>query len=178
MDIKDQAQQQPPAKPRKVAVQKARPTVASTSRKAPAQRKVSGNERNMSENERAVKDERAAKEEVHHYHLAGWQFWSLNLLALVVLVLVVVNIFLTLDNQNIRAEVNQRQRFINESMQFSRLNNQLIRTLAKTSAQKGDVALRDLLAAQGISFTVNPAASDGSAAGSAKTPSVKAKGTP
>ena len=91
--------------------------------------------------------------------LSGWQFWLLNTLALLGLATVVVNIILALGNQQMQAEVNQRQQLINDGIRLSRLNTQLIQTLAETSARTGDAALRNLLASHGIDFTIKPTSS-------------------
>jgi hypothetical protein len=82
------------------------------------------------------------------------QFWLLTLLAGVSLVLVAINITLSNSNQKIQSEINSRQQFINQTIQISRLNTQLIQTLANLSAQTGDQQLRALLAAHGISFNI------------------------
>ena len=89
-----------------------------------------------------------------------WQFWLLTLIALFTLVTVVMVIIFSLFNQQMRAEVSQRQRIINEGIRFSRLNSQLIQTLAETSARTGDAALSELLASQGIGFSIKPASSN------------------
>ena len=73
----------------------------------------------------------------------------------ITLVLVVVYIILAQDNRSIQAEVNQRQQFINQSIQLGRVNEALIRALATTATANGDEKVRDLLAQNGI--TINPA---------------------
>lgn len=90
--------------------------------------------------------------------LKSWQFSLLNLLAGLVLVLVAINITLFLGNRTVQAQAFERQRTINQGLRLSRLNTQLIRALATMSAQRDDQQLRDLLAAHGITFTVNPPA--------------------
>lgn len=93
--------------------------------------------------------------------LDGWQFWLLTGLAAVAFVLVLANISLAFVIEDDRVEISNRQRFINESLQLSRLNTQLIRSLAENSASTGDSALRELLTSQGIRFTVNSSDSGG-----------------
>jgi hypothetical protein len=73
----------------------------------------------------------------------------------ITLVLVVVYIILAQDNRSIQAEVNQRQQFINQSIQLGRVNEALIRAIATTANANGDEKLRELLAQSGI--TINPA---------------------
>ncbi len=89
--------------------------------------------------------------------LRGWQFWLLNMMAFFGLAMVVTTIILTLGNQEMKTEISQRQRIINDGIRLSRLNTQLIQTLAETSAKTGDAALRNLLLSQGIDFTVKKA---------------------
>jgi len=90
--------------------------------------------------------------------LARWQFWLLNGLAAVALGLVLTNAWVTSDNRELQAEIQQRQAFINESLELSRLNTQVIRALATLSAESGDEELRELLASHGIEFSFEPAA--------------------
>ena len=88
-------------------------------------------------------------------------------LSVAAFLLVVGNILLAIDNQKRQAEVNQRQQFINQSIQLSRANQVLINTLAQIAAKNGDAEIRDLLAANGITFSINNPAS---AAAPAKPP--------
>lgn len=84
-----------------------------------------------------------------------WQFWTLNGVAAVVLVLVAINITLFLGNRSLQVQMYGRQQTINGGIQISRFNTQLIQAIATLSAQTDDSALRDLLAAQGVTFTLN-----------------------
>lgn len=122
-------------------------------------------------------DERPARHEAHGL-LSTRQFWLLNLLAGAALLLVVVEIALALDNRGTRYEVSQRQQFINDSVQFSRLNSQLIQAIAEVSARTGDESLRSLLAAQGISYTVSSPSSNGSSSGGLLVTGRKAERNP
>ena len=76
-------------------------------------------------------------------------------IAVLCLAFVVVNIFLFLGNRTIQGEVNDRQQFINQSIQLDRLNRELIAALANLAARTNDDQVRNLLASQGITFTVN-----------------------
>jgi hypothetical protein len=84
----------------------------------------------------------------------GWLYRLLVALSGITLVLVVAYIVLNQDNRAIQAEINQRQQFINQSIQFGRVNDALIRALATTAFSNKDDKLRDLLAQNGI--TINP----------------------
>ena len=72
----------------------------------------------------------------------------------ITLVLVVVYIVVIQDNRSIQAEVNQRQQFINQSIQLGRIDDALVRALAAAAVSNKDDRLRDLLAQNGI--TINP----------------------
>jgi hypothetical protein len=84
----------------------------------------------------------------------GWLYRLLVALSGITLVLVVAYIVLNQDNRAIQAEINQRQQFINQSIQLGRVNDALIRALATTAFSNKDDKLRDLLAQNGI--TINP----------------------
>jgi hypothetical protein len=93
---------------------------------------------------------------------AGWSYWGAVGLAGLTLVLVFAYIILIQQNRSVQAEVNQRQQFINQSIQLGRVNESLIRNLAAPAINNKDDRLRDLLAQSG--FTINattPAPSSG-----------------
>lgn len=107
----------------------------------------------------------------------SWFRWVLSGIAVLGLAFVVINIFLFLGNRTIQGEVNDRQQFINQSLQLDRLNRELIAALANLAARNNDDQIRNMLASHGISFTVNqptsagPAAGGGAAAASRTKPS-------
>ena len=84
----------------------------------------------------------------------GWLYRLLVALSGMTLVLVVVYIVLIQGNRSVQSEVNQRQQFINQSIQLGRVNDALIRALATMAVSNNDDKLRDLLAQSGI--TINP----------------------
>lgn len=84
----------------------------------------------------------------------GWLHRLLVALSRITLVLVVVYIVLIQDNRSVQSDINQRQQFINQSIQLGRINDALIRALATTAVSNQDDKLRDLLAQNGI--TINP----------------------
>ena len=84
----------------------------------------------------------------------GWLYWGAIGLAGVTIVLVFAYMLLVQNNRSMQAEVNQRQQFINQSIQLGRINDALIRALAATAVSSQDDKLRDLLAQNGI--TINP----------------------
>ena len=82
----------------------------------------------------------------------GWVDRVVLALSGITLVLVVVYLFLVQENRSAQAEDNQRQQFINQSIEFNRLNNALIQALARTAVSAKDDKLRDLLAQNGITI--------------------------
>jgi hypothetical protein len=85
----------------------------------------------------------------------SWLYRLLVALSGITLALVVAYIVLIQDNRTVQAEVNQRQQFINQSIQLGRINDALIRALAAAAVDNNDDKLRELLAQNGI--TINPA---------------------
>jgi succinate dehydrogenase hydrophobic anchor subunit len=84
----------------------------------------------------------------------SWLYRLLVALAGITLILVVVYIILIQDNRSVQAGINQRQQFINQSIQLGRINDVLIHALAATAVSNNDDKLRELLAKNGI--TINP----------------------
>ena len=82
----------------------------------------------------------------------GWVYWVAVGLSGLTLLLVVAYIVLVQDNRTVQAQVNQRQQFINQSTQLSRVNEALIRALATAAISNKDDRLRDLLAQNGITI--------------------------
>jgi hypothetical protein len=90
--------------------------------------------------------------------LRDWKFSLVTALALIGSIMVLVNVSVHRANRALQADVAQRQQFINQSIQLSRLNNEIIKALAQLSAETDDERIRQLLADQGVTFTVNPPA--------------------
>ncbi|HVJ54957.1 MAG TPA: hypothetical protein VM689_21030 [Aliidongia sp.] len=88
---------------------------------------------------------------------SGLLAWTATAMAAVSLALVVVNGAMFTSNQSAQAEVNNRQQFINQSVQIARVEEGLAKALAAV-ATNGDDKVRDLLAEQGITYTVTPPA--------------------
>jgi hypothetical protein len=84
----------------------------------------------------------------------GWIYGMILTLSGITLVLVVVYVLLTEQNRSTQAEVDQRQQFINQSFQFGRVNEALVRALATVAINDKDDKVRALLAQNGI--TINP----------------------
>jgi hypothetical protein len=103
-------------------------------------------------------------------------YWASVGLGALTIVLVVVNFFVLSSNQSIQAAANQRQQFINQSVQLRQADNLLIRTLAQAAINAKDDKLRDLLAQQGVTLTAptSEAAPGAPAAAPAAAPTGKA----
>ena len=84
-------------------------------------------------------------------------------LAVLMLVLVLVNILMSLGNQSLRAEVNQRQQFLAQSMQLEGLHREIVTVLATVALKTNNDQLKSLLASQGINFGQPPPPPAGSA---------------
>jgi hypothetical protein len=98
----------------------------------------------------------------------GWLYWVTVGLSALALALVVGYIILVQDNRRVQVEVNQRQQFINQSLQLGRINEALVRALAAAAVSNKDDKLRDLLTENGI--TIDAAGEPvPSGAGSAQT---------
>jgi hypothetical protein len=88
--------------------------------------------------------------------MEGWLERLLVALSGITVVLVVAYIVLVQDDHTIQAEVNQRQQFINQSIQLGRVDEALIRALAANAGK--DDKLRELLAQNGISINATTGA--------------------
>src|SRR5690348_17010748 len=82
----------------------------------------------------------------------GWLYWVALGLSAATSAVIVVYIFLVQDNRSAQREVNQRQQFVNQTLQLSRINEALIRALATAAANSKSEKLRDLLAQNGIAI--------------------------
>ncbi len=73
-------------------------------------------------------------------------------LAVLVLVLVLVNVFLTFANQSLRMQLTERQQIINQSLQLEALHREIVQSIAGVAARTNDAELKNLLASQGINL--------------------------
>lgn len=79
-------------------------------------------------------------------------FWTLSALALLVLALVVANVFLSRSNTRLQQEVNERQLYIQQTLQLEGLYRDMVRALAELAVKNKDERLQALLASQGITL--------------------------
>lgn len=75
--------------------------------------------------------------------LSSWEFWSLTLTAALALILALVNAHLEDDTRKKRLEASQRQQFLAQTSQLSRLNSELLRVLNQLAER--DSEIRELL---------------------------------
>jgi len=80
----------------------------------------------------------------------------LTVLAVLVLVLVLVNILLSLGNQSVRAEVNERQQVLAQGMQLEGLHREIVTVLATVALKTNNDQLKSLLGSQGINLGQPP----------------------
>ena len=76
------------------------------------------------------------------------------LLGALSLLLLIANIALINSNRGLQDSANQRQSDISKAQQLASLNQGLVQALAEAAVNNSDTAIKDLLAAQGI--TINP----------------------
>lgn len=84
-------------------------------------------------------------------------------MAKILAVLAVITFGLTIFNSVIEWQIEdeklatkQRDIYVSQGANVVKINSELINALAAKAAQKNDVQITDLLAEQGVTFTVNP----------------------
>ena len=87
--------------------------------------------------------------------LMQWQFRLLTVLSALALVLTLTDIVMFNTNQKSQNEFNGRAQYIQQSLQLEPIYQGIIRSLAELSAKGNDEQIKNLLASQGINFTVN-----------------------
>ena len=95
--------------------------------------------------------------------LFKWQFNLLTSLGVAALLLVVANALLFTQNRSVQGVLTQRQQFIQQTVPLEGLYRDIVKALAEMAVKGNDRQLLDMLAAQGLSVTVNtpaPAAAD------------------
>ena len=111
--------------------------------------------------------ERGLFEQIALYVAAGATVLSL--------VMIAANTGIFLIDRVVQQQVNQRQQQINEGAQTNRVDQILVRALATQAASAHDDTLRDLLNRNGVTFQLQPTASN--AAASAVPPTAAAPAT-
>lgn len=90
-------------------------------------------------------------------------------LSSIALVLFVVSAWTLNASQNLQQQFNERQAQINNGVQISQLNNELVRALGTAVISKNDTKIKDLLSQYGITVSLDKDAK-GAAAPAAKKP--------
>lgn len=87
--------------------------------------------------------------------MTAFQYRALVLLGALALILAIVNALLFSNNRQEQNEISTRGQYIQQSLQLEPLYQSLIKSLAELAAKDNDKQIRDLLAAQGITFSTN-----------------------
>jgi hypothetical protein len=106
----------------------------------------------------------------------GWVYRIVLALSGITLILVFVYLVVSEQNRTVQARVNERQQFINQSIEFGRVNEALVRALATAAVNDKDQKLRDLLKQNGI--TINAKTGAPAPAAQAGTPPAAAPAAP
>ncbi len=85
---------------------------------------------------------------------ALWIYRVVVALSGITVILVIVYLVVGEQNRTVQAKINERQQFINQSLEFARINEALVRAMATVAFNDKDDKLRALLAQNGI--TINP----------------------
>jgi uncharacterized membrane protein len=88
--------------------------------------------------------------------LTALQYRTLLVLGALALILAIVNAVMFSNNRQTQNELSTRGQYIQQSLQLEPLSQSLIKSLAELAAKDNDSQLKELLAAQGISFSANP----------------------
>ena len=86
--------------------------------------------------------------------LKKWEFLFLTVVGALTLLLVIVNAALFLYNRSSQIEVNNRQQYVQQSIQLEGLYREIVKALADLSVKNNDKQIRDMLTSQGITVTV------------------------
>lgn len=96
--------------------------------------------------------------------MSRWQFWVTTLIAACCVVLMAAGVLLGRENQAARAEIGQRQQFVQQSVQLEGLYREIVRALAELAARNNDSDVKAMLQRHGITFNVAPPAKAGEGA--------------
>ncbi len=87
--------------------------------------------------------------------LNKWQYNLLTALGALALMLAIANATLFTNNRSAQAELAQRQQFIQQTGPLEGLYRDIVKALAEMAVKGNDKQVLDMLAAQGLSVTVN-----------------------
>ena len=83
------------------------------------------------------------------------QYWVVTLIAAASLAAMLASVTLGYSNAASRAEVNQRQQFVQQSVQLEGLYREIVRALAELAARNNDSDVKAMLQKHGITYTAN-----------------------
>lgn len=86
------------------------------------------------------------------------QYWIANGVGASCLALLAAQLTLVSLNRGLRADIETRQQYVQQSLQLEGLYREIVRALAELGARNNDEQVRSLLQQHGISYTVNPPA--------------------
>ena len=96
------------------------------------------------------------------------QYWVVTVVAAASFAAMLASVTLGYSNAASRAEVNQRQQFVQQSVQLEVLYREIVRALAELAARNNDSDVKAMLQKHGITYTANaPNAPAGSPAATA-----------
>ncbi|MEO8304099.1 MAG: hypothetical protein ABI724_08260 [Betaproteobacteria bacterium] len=84
------------------------------------------------------------------------EFLILTVLAAIGLVLAIANMVMFGQNRASQAEVSGRSQYIQQAAQLEPLYREMVKALGELAVRNNDTQLRDMLAKQGITVSVNP----------------------
>ena len=100
--------------------------------------------------------------------LSKWQHNLLVGIGALAVLLVIANGVLFTQNRATQASLNRRQAFVQQTVPLEGLYNEIVKSLAQMAVKDNDRQMLNMLAAQGLTITVNaPAAAPVAAAPSA-----------
>jgi hypothetical protein len=85
------------------------------------------------------------------------EFWILTVLAAIGLLLAVANMVMFSQNRASQSEVSGRAQYIQQAAQLEPLYREMVKALGELAVRNNDTQLREMLAKQGITLSVNPA---------------------
>ena len=97
------------------------------------------------------------------FALKQWQFYLLTFISAAALGLVFVTTTLSASIGSMRNQLDERQQFINDSIELSKLNVQLAQVLANLAVATGDEELKRVLWDNGITFSTRAPAGNNKA---------------
>jgi predicted PurR-regulated permease PerM len=86
------------------------------------------------------------------------QYWVLSAIGALCVVFVIVNMVVFSGNQRLQGQLNEQNRYLQESTQLQGLYQQMVQALANLSVRNHDEQLSAMLAKQGIKVNANAAA--------------------